>query len=281
MNEVKASSGRIVVLGRRNENLARCVLFDIVEWQRTYGEGSVQLLAQRCQDPTPYPCVVAVENGIVRWEIKAADVAIPGEGHAELQYHVGDVLVKSDIYRTWTLPALGEPGAEPPEPAQDWVDTVLQAAREAEQSAQDARDAVTQTITIGENGNWFIDGEDTGVLAAGKTGDKGDKGDSGFPDIVRLSGSTQDLFLTSNVAYYCLDPVNSLKVSGFEHDDPEKEAYWSISFLAGKPISVDLPDTVVWNYGATPVFTRDREYDLHFKQLRSGKILGVWNEVEA
>ena len=34
-------------------------------------------------------------------------------------------------------------------------------------------------ISIGENGNWFIDGMDTGVKAAGTQGEKGDKGDKG------------------------------------------------------------------------------------------------------
>ncbi len=36
------------------------------------------------------------------------------------------------------------------------------------------------TPTIGENGNWFIGEEDTGVPATGPKGDKGDKGDQGF-----------------------------------------------------------------------------------------------------
>ena len=34
-------------------------------------------------------------------------------------------------------------------------------------------------VTIGENGNWFIDGEDQGISAKGEKGDKGDKGDQG------------------------------------------------------------------------------------------------------
>lgn len=34
-------------------------------------------------------------------------------------------------------------------------------------------------ITIGENGNWFIDGVDQGVRAKGEKGDKGDSGDKG------------------------------------------------------------------------------------------------------
>lgn len=35
------------------------------------------------------------------------------------------------------------------------------------------------TPTIGENGNWYVGGEDTGVQAQGHQGDKGDKGDTG------------------------------------------------------------------------------------------------------
>ena len=38
---------------------------------------------------------------------------------------------------------------------------------------------VMQHITIGENGNWVVEGEDTGVAAQGPKGDKGDKGDPG------------------------------------------------------------------------------------------------------
>lgn len=37
----------------------------------------------------------------------------------------------------------------------------------------------TADITIGENGNWFINGEDTGVQAQGPKGDKGDAGSVG------------------------------------------------------------------------------------------------------
>ena len=34
-------------------------------------------------------------------------------------------------------------------------------------------------VEIGDNGNWFIDGEDTGMPSRGEKGDKGDKGDKG------------------------------------------------------------------------------------------------------
>lgn len=38
---------------------------------------------------------------------------------------------------------------------------------------------VLQHLTVGEDGHWYIDGEDTGVDAQGPKGDKGDKGDPG------------------------------------------------------------------------------------------------------
>ena len=40
-------------------------------------------------------------------------------------------------------------------------------------------DGHTPVITIGDNGNWFVDGVDTGIHAQGVQGEKGDKGDKG------------------------------------------------------------------------------------------------------
>lgn len=292
MHEVRASIGRIVVLGRRDENLARVVTFDVSEWQQLYGEGVVQLLHQRCQDPTPYPCVVTVEGSFARWVIGAVDVDTPGEGVAELQYRVGNTVAKSATYRTLTMPALGSAGPVP-EAEKSWVEQVLQAACDAEQSAQEAKKAATQTIAIGENGNWFIGGEDTGISAKGPQGERGltgdpgpvgprgPAGDSGLPAVVSLSGAVQSLALANNTDYRCADAVTGLTVTGFTADPNGRSEAWSIRFVAGSSITVALPDTVVWNYGATPVFTPGSEYSMMFASMLNGKVLGVWNEVEA
>ena len=40
-------------------------------------------------------------------------------------------------------------------------------------------DGHTPVITIGTNGNWYVDGTDTGIAATGAKGDKGDKGNTG------------------------------------------------------------------------------------------------------
>ena len=40
-------------------------------------------------------------------------------------------------------------------------------------------DGHTPVVTIGDNGNWFIDGKDSGIVAQGPKGDKGDQGEKG------------------------------------------------------------------------------------------------------
>ena len=60
----------------------------------------------------------------------------------------------------------GETG-EQGEPGKDGID------------GQDGKDGHTPEITIGENGNWYIDGVDTGVLAEGAQGEQGIQGEVG------------------------------------------------------------------------------------------------------
>ena len=52
-------------------------------------------------------------------------------------------------------------------------------------------------ITIGDNGNWFIDGVDSGVPAQGEKGDQGDKGDQ---------GEQGEAGKDANLVYYVPDP---------------------------------------------------------------------------
>ena len=96
-----------------------------------------------------------------------------------------------------------------------------------------------------------------------------------------LSGAEQSLSLDNNIDYHCADAVTSLTIVEFNRPDNNVNEAWSIHFVAGDTITVTLPASVVWNYGATPVFTPGSEYWLMFVPLLNGKVLGVWNEVEA
>lgn len=138
MREVNARTGAELHIGRVGENKALCVVFGVGEWRRTYGDGVVQLLHQRNGDKTPYPCTIEVEGDRACWPVTESDVAHAGTGKAELQYLVGDVVVKSETYATRTERALGQAGPTPPAPHESWVRKVLQAGSAAETSAEEA-----------------------------------------------------------------------------------------------------------------------------------------------
>lgn len=211
MREVIARLGEDIQLGRRGENLATCVTFDVSEWLKE-GEGSVHLLHQRNGDEQPYPCAITVENGVVTWEIGEADVAVAGRGKAELQYKRGDVCIKSAIFTTSTQRSLGTAkDLQTPAPIEGWVNKVLtsgaraeQAAKEALKAAEEARKAAQEIIDGGyaEDGKDGVDGfsptakvtqtdsgatiyitdkngTTTATLTHGATGPAGPKGDPG------------------------------------------------------------------------------------------------------
>ena len=169
-----------IKLGRRGENQARKVVFDVLgKWREGYGEGVASLIVQRNGDAQPYPVTVTEEDGALVWRVSSVDTAVAGEGAAELRYTVGDTIVKSQIYKTRVRETLEDSGETPPPDYQSWVDEVLQAAADAET-------AVSKMPYVDETtGNWFKwDAAqnafaDTGVAATGPQGEVGPKGDTG------------------------------------------------------------------------------------------------------
>lgn len=180
-----------IKLGRRGENQARKVVFDVLgKWREGYGEGVASLIVQRNGDAQPYPVTVTEEDGALVWLVSNVDTAVAGEGAAELRYTVGDTIVKSQIYKTRVRETLEDSGETPPPAYQSWVDEVLQAAADAET-------AVSKMPYVDETtGNWFkwdaTAGAfaDTGVAATGPQGEVGPKGDTGDTGPQGLKGDT-------------------------------------------------------------------------------------------
>lgn len=180
-----------IKLGRRGENQARKVVFDVLgKWREGYGEGVASLIVQRNGDAQPYPVTVTEEDGALVWLVSNVDTAVAGEGAAELRYTVGDTIVKSQIYKTRVRETLEDSGETPPPAYQSWVDEVLQAAADAET-------AVSKMPYVDETtGNWFkwdaAAGAfaDTGVAATGPQGEVGPKGDTGAQGLKGDTGAT-------------------------------------------------------------------------------------------
>lgn len=127
MRTVYAKCGSVIPLGRLGENEATVVLFNVSNWLELFGDGTFHLVAQRNKDTEPYPCVISYADGVVTWQIREPDVSAAGYGKCELIYYVGETKVKSAIYTTVTGASLVG-SREVPEPYEEWVQKVLEAA---------------------------------------------------------------------------------------------------------------------------------------------------------
>lgn len=140
MQSIYAHPGVHLALGRKGENVARQVVFDLRAWRAAYGAGAVSLCAKRAGDAEPYPCGVTQDEDTAVWVLRAADVDKPGWGNVQLSYYVGDTLAKSQTWRTLVAPSLcacGDPG----EVQQGWLDQAGKDAAAAQQGAKDAQKA--------------------------------------------------------------------------------------------------------------------------------------------
>ena len=140
MQSIYAHPGVHLALGRKGENVARQVVFDLRSWRAAYGDGAVSLCAMRAGDTEPYPCGVTQDEDTAVWVLRAADVDKPGWGNVQLSYYVGDTLAKSQTWRTLVAPSLcacGDPG----EVQQGWLDQAGKDAAAAQQGAKDAQEA--------------------------------------------------------------------------------------------------------------------------------------------
>lgn len=162
-------------IGRQGENLVRQILFDVSDWERELGMGTVELIFRRRSREDPYPVPVTREGNTVFWTITARETEHPyREGQCELRYYVGDSLAKSRIWTTYVEPSMTTPAGEPPAQEQGWFDQVIAAGAEAKAAADRAETAaIRQPYPNAQTGTWWVwdadSGEykDSGVKATG------------------------------------------------------------------------------------------------------------------
>lgn len=131
----------ILDIGYQGEENARAFAFDFSPWMEHFASGgSVRLLARRPGEVEAYPCVVTVEDMAATWAVQLADVEIPGNGSLELQYAVGNSIIKSKNFNTSIRASIAGSVGESPEPHEAWVQEVLEAADRAEGAAYRAND---------------------------------------------------------------------------------------------------------------------------------------------
>lgn len=162
----KESRGDICI-GRRGENAARQVVFDLSAFAANYGDGTPQLLHQRKGDRWPYLVQAAREGDALTWIVTSADTAVAGGGRTELRWYVGDTLAKSQVWPTSTLPALADPDGSAPEEYHSDIELLIDGAGEAVNRAEAAADRVEQAAA--QAGYMFFEVDQRGHLIYNRT----------------------------------------------------------------------------------------------------------------
>ena len=141
----------LIYLGRQGENLARTVEIDVGAMLEAYPGASIGLVFQRAGETELYIGATTLDGTVLSWPISAAVTANAGRGKIEVRAMLGDVLAKSVTAPTQVDVSLSGAGSTPPDPEEDWIDDVLQAASEAKQSAASAADSAQKAEQAVEN----------------------------------------------------------------------------------------------------------------------------------
>lgn len=164
--------GRLT-LGYTNENKARVIDVDMTGWLEDFPDGNIGLLVKRPLEDTWYPADIKREGNVIIWVPERADLEIDGEGDAQFVLtNEEGVELRSRVVKTRIAASLEGTEGEAPGPADSFVQTVINAAAQAEA-------AVEKMPSIGENGNWHAwDAAagayvDTGKPSKGKDGEDG------------------------------------------------------------------------------------------------------------
>lgn len=139
-------------LGRCGENLAAQVLFDVSDLIEEYGDGTAAVLHKRCGDSGPYQAETETDGETVTWPITSTDTGAAGDGRAEFQWIVDDVVVKSQLYSTHVDKSMESVTAATA--AELWVSQLQALLAEAEGYTTATDDEVEEMIeTVFEEGD--------------------------------------------------------------------------------------------------------------------------------
>lgn len=137
---ILAEPNKVIRIGKVAENEYTTVKFDIKSFLSIFPNASFELFHKRRKDDDAYPCTTEIDNDFLLWTVTESDLAYVGEGEAQIIVTNGDIVAKSNIYKTLTVRAIST-SEDPPESYQAWVNSVIAAKNSAESSAIQAIEA--------------------------------------------------------------------------------------------------------------------------------------------
>lgn len=149
MIEITAVPGKVLMLGRQGENLARKVIFSVSGVRAEFGDGAFRLSARRAGESNVYPATVTENGDTVEWSLTSADTQNAGRGSCELAYYAGDVRLKTWVYDTAVAKSLT--GSPKTDPYDEFLDEVNRLAAEAAISQREAKNSENAAKKSEEN----------------------------------------------------------------------------------------------------------------------------------
>lgn len=149
MIEIKAVPGKLIMLGKQGENLAREVIFDVSGVRAEFGDGTFRLSAKRPGESEAYPASVTETGDTVVWALTGADTQNAGRGQCELAYYAGEIRLKTWTYDTAIAKSLT--GSPKTDPYDEFLDEVNRLAAEAAISQREAKNSETAAKTSEKN----------------------------------------------------------------------------------------------------------------------------------
>ena len=120
-------------IGVQGENIARAIELDMTEWVEAYPDASFHVLFKPYNESEAVPMVSTLENNILTWIPTLSATAVSGVGYTEIRALDPDtgLIRKSRIIPTSVEYSLSGVEQDPPEPYEDWVNSVLAIGAEA------------------------------------------------------------------------------------------------------------------------------------------------------
>lgn len=144
-----------ILLGRQTENGVRQIRIDCQPWLAQWPELSVSIWVTPAGGAESYPANAVLDGDILEWTISSADTANAGDGTMEVVGLLDGIKTLSAIAMTYvTASTTATPGTTP-EAYRGWVDQVLAAGAEAQESAEQAAIDADRAEQAAANGGYM------------------------------------------------------------------------------------------------------------------------------
>lgn len=148
-------------LGRQGENKARVVEIDVSAWLAEFPGASIGILVRRPNEKDFYPVDAKTKDNVTRWTINRSDVAVSGEGEAQIILtNSDDVELRSRVVATQIDKSMSGTETDAPPPQDTFVSKVILAAdnavKAAELAQQGAANAGYMQFEIGDDGRLYM-----------------------------------------------------------------------------------------------------------------------------